>query len=327
MAGGTGKPRQGRRTDDAPAKSSAEQPAKAGQGGESEKDDPRASILIRHETFRQAADHLASVLSAIPAVAKVTLFGSVAVPPVEERPRSRKTRHEYGALPHEAKDIDLAVWLDDFTALGGIRKAIAAAMEDFRRGRDGYGVCSNHIEVFLHDAETGRYGGRLCHFHQCPKGDKFECRAGVAGGTCGKPPHLRLDPDFRWYADTLSPERSRVHYVRPAASSGYRRGRFSARGVRRGKGETTELLAGLPDGARVERIISRGKSSPPDFRYDQTEDEWVMLTAGTATVAFEDRRTRLRAGDWLFIPAHCRHRVASASEDAVWLAVFLPKRG
>ena len=103
----------------------------------------------------------------------------------------------------------------------------------------------------------------------------------------------------------------------------YRRGRFSAQSP--GTGETIEILAGLPDGARVERIVSRGEASPPDFWYDQGEDEWVMLMAGTATVAFEDRRMRLRSGDWLLIPAHCRHRVASVSEGAVWLAVFLPK--
>ncbi|MCL2001730.1 MAG: cupin domain-containing protein [Planctomycetes bacterium] len=111
----------------------------------------------------------------------------------------------------------------------------------------------------------------------------------------------------------------------PTTDSPYRRGRFSARQTARGERETVEILAGLADEARVERIISQGQASPPDFWYDQTEDEWVMLTAGTATVAFEDRQESLRAGDWLFIPTHCRHRVASASEDAVWLAVFLPK--
>ena len=98
------------------------------------------------------------------------------------------------------------------------------------------------------------------------------------------------------------------------------------RGIKPGKGETAEILAGLPDGARVERIVSRGQVSPPDFWYDQDMDEWVMLTAGTAMVAFVDRRVRLRSGDWLFIPAHCRHRVASTSKDAVWLAVFLQNR-
>ena len=105
----------------------------------------------------------------------------------------------------------------------------------------------------------------------------------------------------------------------------YRRGKFLAQDNKPGKSETIEILAGLPDGARVERIISRGEASPADFWYDQAEDEWVMLAAGTATVAFEDSRVRLRVGDWLLIPARCRHRVASTSKDAVWLAVFLPK--
>jgi len=103
-----------------------------------------------------------------------------------------------------------------------------------------------------------------------------------------------------------------------------KRGKFTLRDVKPQKGETVEILAGPPDGARVERIVSRGEASPPDFWYDQDDDEWVLLAAGTATVAFEDRRVRLRAGDWLFIPARCRHRVASTSKDAVWLAVFLP---
>jgi cupin 2 domain-containing protein len=105
-----------------------------------------------------------------------------------------------------------------------------------------------------------------------------------------------------------------------------KRGRFSTRDSKPRKGETIEILAGLPDGARVERIVSRGEASPPGFWHDQDDDEWVMLAAGTATVVFEDHRARLRSGDWLLIPAHCRHRVASTSKDAVWLAVFLPRR-
>ena len=64
--------------------------------------------------------------------------------------------------------------------------------------------------------------------------------------------------------------------ARPSAASGYRRGKMRAKSARRGKGETTEILAGLPDGARVERIVSRGTATPPDYWYDQTEDEWVM---------------------------------------------------
>ena len=73
---------------------------------------------------------------------------------------------------------------------------------------------------------------------------------------------------------------------------------------------------------RVERIVSFGHASPPGFWYEQAEDEWVVLLSGTAELAFDDgRRLALRAGDWVNLPAHCRHRVESVSQDAVWLAV------
>ncbi|MCL2000291.1 MAG: hypothetical protein FWG74_02550 [Planctomycetes bacterium] len=45
------------------------------------------------------------------------------------------------------------------------------------------------------------------------------------------------------------------------------------------------------------RIISQGQASPPDFWYDQAEDEMdEMLTARTAMMAFEDRQKSLRVG-------------------------------
>ena len=76
---------------------------------------------------------------------------------------------------------------------------------------------------------------------------------------------------------------------------------------------------------RVERIVSFGHASPPGFWYEQTEDEWVVLLAGSAALAFEDGRTlALCAGDWVSLPARCRHRVESVSQDAVWLAVHCP---
>ena len=73
---------------------------------------------------------------------------------------------------------------------------------------------------------------------------------------------------------------------------------------------------------RVERIVSFGHASPPGFWYEQAEDEWVVLLAGSAVLAFADGRVlALRAGDWTSLPARCRHRVESVSGDAVWLAV------
>jgi len=81
-------------------------------------------------------------------------------------------------------------------------------------------------------------------------------------------------------------------------------------------------------GATIERIVSMGQASPPGFWYDDPRDEWVVLLAGAAALHFEgeaDER-RLGPGDYVYIPAHCRHRVAStdAREPTVWLAVYLP---
>ena len=76
---------------------------------------------------------------------------------------------------------------------------------------------------------------------------------------------------------------------------------------------------------RIERIVSRGYASPPDFWYDQDEAEWVIVLAGSAGIAFEGEASphTLRRGDYLHIPAHTRHRVAwtDANEPTVWLAV------
>jgi cupin 2 domain-containing protein len=72
---------------------------------------------------------------------------------------------------------------------------------------------------------------------------------------------------------------------------------------------------------RLEQIVSRGQASPAGFWYDQPTPEWVALLAGSATLEFADGRLPLAAGDALLIPAHCRHRVAECSQDAIWLAL------
>lgn len=81
----------------------------------------------------------------------------------------------------------------------------------------------------------------------------------------------------------------------------------------------------VPDrGILIEKIISTGQSSPPDFWFDQERDEWVCLLQGRAVIEWADgSRRELVAGDWLLIPAHERHRVESTSADppCIWLAV------
>ena len=88
--------------------------------------------------------------------------------------------------------------------------------------------------------------------------------------------------------------------------------------------ELIEVLA-ESDAIRIERIISQGHASPKDFWYDQETDEFVMVLNGRAQLLFEGDHApvSLAAGDYVIIPAHCRHRVESTDpeEDTVWLAV------
>ncbi|MEM0965400.1 MAG: cupin domain-containing protein [Verrucomicrobiota bacterium] len=73
---------------------------------------------------------------------------------------------------------------------------------------------------------------------------------------------------------------------------------------------------------KLEHIVSRGANSDEEFWYDQETDEWVVLLKGTAVLEKENGELiPLKGGDHLVIPAHCRHRVASTSSDAHWLAL------
>lgn len=79
---------------------------------------------------------------------------------------------------------------------------------------------------------------------------------------------------------------------------------------------------------RIERILSQGHASPPNFWYDQEENEWVVVLQGAAELAFDDGELcRLEAGDHVYLPAHRRHRVAWTTPDQVtiWLAIFWPQ--
>ncbi len=76
---------------------------------------------------------------------------------------------------------------------------------------------------------------------------------------------------------------------------------------------------------RIERIVSRGQSSPVNFWYDQAEDEWVTVLAGKAILEIEGQsKMMLGVGDALHIPAHTRHRVewTDPQHNTIWLAVF-----
>ena len=77
---------------------------------------------------------------------------------------------------------------------------------------------------------------------------------------------------------------------------------------------------------KVERIVSKGHSSPDNFWYDQEENEWVILLKGSAGLLFEEdgKVVILKPGDYINIPSHTKHRVEWTDQDmvTVWLAVY-----
>ena len=79
------------------------------------------------------------------------------------------------------------------------------------------------------------------------------------------------------------------------------------------------------DALQVERIVSTGQASPPDFWYDQAQAEWVVLLSGAAELQFADEPEPrcLQPGDWVNIAAHRRHRVnwTDPNQPSVWLAI------
>jgi cupin 2 domain-containing protein len=97
-----------------------------------------------------------------------------------------------------------------------------------------------------------------------------------------------------------------------------------------GDEEQVQALLSQP-GIRIERIVSHGQASPPGFWYDQEEGEFVLLLAGAATLSLQiadgvHETVALCPGDWLHLPAHCRHRVDATAhgQPTVWLAIFFP---
>jgi cupin 2 domain-containing protein len=87
--------------------------------------------------------------------------------------------------------------------------------------------------------------------------------------------------------------------------------------------ELFETLLERP-GLRIERIISKGHSTPDHEWYDQAWDEWILLVQGRAELGYADhRRINLGVGDIILIPAHSRHRVinTAAETETIWLAI------
>ena len=103
--------------------------------------------------------------------------------------------------------------------------------------------------------------------------------------------------------------------------------------------EMGSLLEGIPvelpeelfdticstDTVKIERIVSKGHASPKGFWYDQDRNEFILVVQGSAGLKFESEEdvVVLRAGDYLNIRAHAKHRVewTDSACETIWLAV------
>jgi cupin 2 domain-containing protein len=79
------------------------------------------------------------------------------------------------------------------------------------------------------------------------------------------------------------------------------------------------------EGFAIERIVSVRPSLPADQWYDQKQAEWVLLLRGSAGLLFDgrDEEIVMHPGDYVRIPARCRHKVVwtDPHQATLWLAV------
>lgn len=87
--------------------------------------------------------------------------------------------------------------------------------------------------------------------------------------------------------------------------------------------EAFEILLQKGD-LKIERIISKGHTSPATGWYDQAQDEWVMVLQGEAIITLKDDNDYpLVSGDYMTIPAHTKHKVTWTIPEleTIWLAI------
>lgn len=157
-------------------------------------DDENRLLVRRRDCFRRFAGLFAGVAAQLDFVERIVLFGSVAAPLRKEIPRFARLRRARVVVWHECKDVDVAIWLSDFTRLRELKRAVNRTVNQWQQiavKEHLPGIPHHQLDVFLMEPVTNRYRGNLCRFSQCPKG-KRECE--VAG--CGAQPFLQLYEDF-----------------------------------------------------------------------------------------------------------------------------------
>lgn len=162
----------------------------------------------RQREFCLAGEYVAAAFAAFDSVRKIALFGSVARPLAVEVPRIRRYRDARQPMLHRCKDVDLAVWVTDLSALPALRKASIHALDRLLKER-GIGVAHHQVDVFVIEPDSDRYLGCLCRFNQCPK-DKPECEV----ENCGAVKFLRQFGDFTLPREALAPGKPIILFER-----------------------------------------------------------------------------------------------------------------
>ena len=79
------------------------------------------------------------------------------------------------------------------------------------------------------------------------------------------------------------------------------------------------------ENCKIERIVSKGHTTPEGKWYDQDKNEWVIIIKGNAELLFEgNKRVKMQEGDYINIPAHVKHRIekTDTKKETIWLAVL-----
>ena len=70
---------------------------------------------------------------------------------------------------------------------------------------------------------------------------------------------------------------------------------------------------------KISKIVSSDNVAIKD--YIQTEDEWVVVLEGRATLVLDKKEITLLRGEHLFIPAQTPHSVIKTEKNTLWLAI------
>ena len=77
---------------------------------------------------------------------------------------------------------------------------------------------------------------------------------------------------------------------------------------------------------KIERIVSQGQITEKEKWLKEARDEWVIVLKRAGKLRFhkDNRLIKLKAGDYVLIPANTSHRVewTSPREKTIWLAVY-----